>query len=132
MLHCVCFKEIKFLWFDSETINISWHLVSWLFTFFVYNQLCLFTLTHFSPLLPHHFLSFLLFTKNIWSFLKANVWFNMFTPKSCSLVRCDDEVYENINMRNKNTSRFLGGNLGYHYFFLSKWEVALEKSTSAI
>ena len=96
MLHCVCFKWIKFLSLDSETTtNISQHLVSWLITFFVYNQLFCLRLRTFLPFCFTIFLSFLLFTKKIWSFLKANVWFNMLTQKSCSLVRCDDEVYEN-------------------------------------
>ena len=50
MLHCVCFKRIKFLLFDSETTtNISQHLVSWLFTFFVYNQLFCLRLRTFLP-----------------------------------------------------------------------------------
>ena len=132
MLHCVCFKEIKFLWFDSETINISWHLFSWLFTFFVYNQLFCLRLRTFLPFCLTIFSLFFYSQKIFDRFLRRTSGLTCSPKKSCSLVRCDDEVYENINMRNKNTSRFLGGNLGYHYFFLSKWEVALVKSNYAI
>ena len=79
MLQCACMKKAhKIEWFWSKITNLSGHLISCLFTFFVYIQLIVYAFALFSLCLTFFSFSSL---QNI-SSPKTNVWLNMFPQKT--------------------------------------------------